>query len=68
MAREDADFLNVEPSTLAKIGSALVHAEELLSPGGHEFDLEAFRRLMEDKEVVAWLDSGRAMAMLPVKR
>lgn len=61
---------NVVPLPLqVKIGSALVqHADEFMSDNGHPFDLSAFRSLIENPEVAAWLAGLRAAALLPVKR
>ena len=58
----------LDPSTalLCKLGSIAVHAEELLSPTGHEYDLAALRTLLTDKEVTLWLK--RMGPFLPVKR
>lgn len=53
---------------LVKLGSAVVHAEELLSPGGHEFDKAAFEGLVNDPEVRMWINAMTKLAMLPVKR
>ena len=51
---------------LVKLGSIAVHADELTSPGGHDFDRVAMRQLIEDPDVVAWV---KAMgALLPRKR
>ena len=57
------------PATLlVKLGSALVHAQELTEPGAHHLDLEAFKGICADPEVVAWLEAMGALALLPVKR
>lgn len=53
---------------LSKLGSIAVHAEELTSPTGHDFDKIALDSLLSDPEVTEWLDGMRKMAMLPVKR
>lgn len=53
---------------LVKLGSIAVHADEALSVDGHDFDLAAFRQLIIDPEVAAWLSAMDAMAMLPKKR
>lgn len=53
---------------LCKLGSIAVHAEELLSPDGHEFDREVLRALLADEEVKAWLADMTKLAMVPVKR
>jgi hypothetical protein len=58
----------MQPSVtlLSKLGSAVVHAEELLSPHGHELDRTAFLALANDSEVRAWT---KAMGpLLPRKR
>jgi hypothetical protein len=55
-------------SLLIKLGSALVHAEEMTEPGAHELDLTAFRSLASDPEVVAWRERMDALALLPLKR
>lgn len=53
---------------LCKLGSIMVHAEELVSSDGHAFDREAMRTLTFDPEVVEWRKAMDAMALLPVKR
>lgn len=55
-------------SLQAKMGSIAVHAEEFISPGGHPFDRDALKSLLQDPEVREWLDNLRGMALLPVKR
>jgi hypothetical protein len=62
------DPLRVGVSMAVKLGSIAVHAEELLSPNRHEFDVEALRTLLEDAEVKEWLEAMGKMAFLPVKR
>lgn len=53
---------------LCKLGSIIVHAEELAAPGGHNFDRIALEGLVNDPEVVAWMAGMRDAAFLPVKR
>lgn len=53
---------------LAKIGSALVHAEELLSPEGHPFDADALRNALADPEVQSFIAELRLQALVPLKR
>lgn len=60
--------LSPGPSLLCKLGSIIVHAEELASPGGHPFDKHALDSLLADSSVVQWLAAMRFMSMLPVKR
>lgn len=63
-----ADPLKPSITLLAKIGSALVHADEMLSPDGHTFDRDALKGLITDPEVQAWIDAMNKMALLPKKR
>lgn len=63
-----SDVLNPSAGVLVKLGSIMVHAEEILSPGAHEFDLAALRQLLADPEVVAWRTEADRLALLPVKR
>ena len=60
--------LSPSASLLVKLGSALVHAEEMSEPGSHPLDLQAFQTLARDPEVVAWREAMDAMALLPKKR
>ncbi len=61
-------MLNPGPSLLCKLGSIIVHAEELASPDGHTFDRIALQSLLNDQEVKEWLAQMNAAAMLPRKR
>jgi hypothetical protein len=63
-----SDPLKPSASLLVKLGSIAVHAEELMSPGGHPFDRDALVTLYGDPEVIAWRAEMDSMAMLPVKR
>jgi hypothetical protein len=52
-----------------KLASLAVHADELLSQGGNvEFDGTAIRGILNDPEVVAYIESLRPYALLPEKR
>lgn len=62
------DPLKPSAALLCKLGSIIVHAEELASPTGHGFDKIALEQLMKDPEVAEWMAGMRSMAMLPVKR
>lgn len=62
------DPLKPDVATLTKLGSIARHAQELASPTGHAFDLEALRALLEDPDVVAWLEAADELALLPVAR
>lgn len=63
-----SDPLKPSASLLCKLGSIIVHCEELISPDGHPFDKHALETLASDKEVAEWMSVMRSMAMLPVKR
>lgn len=63
-----ADPLSPSAVLLTKLGSALVHAEELIEPGAHPFDLGSLKSLLADPEVVAWREGMDALARLPKKR
>lgn len=53
---------------LVKLGSIAVHAQEYLSPGGHEFDRVTLQSLISDREVCDWLRAMQGDALLPVVR
>jgi hypothetical protein len=51
---------------LVKLGSALVHADETLSPDGRNLDRDIFFSLLNDPEIQEWI---KAMGpLLPLKR
>lgn len=60
--------LNPSPNLLCKLGSIIVHADELLSPHGHHFDLAALQALIDDPEVAGWIAEMGEMALVPLKR
>lgn len=62
------EALHPDATTLAKLGSAIVHAEEFLSATGHNNDLVAFRAILSDPAIAEWLQVMTKAAMLPVKR
>lgn len=62
------EVLTPSPALLCKLVSAIVHAEELASPDGHEFDADALKQLLDDPEVRAWIDGMTAAGLAPVKR
>lgn len=53
---------------LCRLGSIAVHAEELLSPEGNDFDRTAINALLSDEEVRKWLSAMDELALLPLKR
>jgi cystathionine beta-lyase family protein involved in aluminum resistance len=62
------DPLKPSPALLCKLGSLIVHADELLSPSGHPYDRTAFVEGLKDAEVTEWINQMHAMSMLPRKR
>ncbi len=62
------DPLKPSAALLVKLGSIIVHAEELMSPSGHEYDRLAMQTAMQDAEVQEWLKAMDSMAFLPKKR
>lgn len=60
--------LKPELSLLVKLGSIVVHVEELLSPKGHPFDETAIRGLLSDPEVQEWLTKMDRMGFMPKPR
>lgn len=62
------DPLQPTPTLLIKLGSIAVHAEEFLSPDGHEYDKLALDQLLKDPEVTQWRQLMDTQAFLPKKR
>lgn len=62
------DPLKPTLSLLTKLGSLVVHMEEIMSPTGHVFDRAAIEQLLNDTEVKFWLARMDDLALLPVKR
>lgn len=63
-----SDPLKPSASLLCKLGSIVVHAEELISSNGHAFDRHALEQLTTDLDVMEWRAQMDAMAMIPKKR
>jgi hypothetical protein len=61
------DCLKPKPSVLAKIGSIIVHIEEIIDHG-HAFDVIAMQGLLKDSEIQEWLGEMRKFALIPEKR
>lgn len=62
------DLVNPPLSLLIKLGSIAVHVEEMLSPGGHEFDKASIESLLSDPEVKEWIKGMSDLAFMPQKR
>jgi hypothetical protein len=56
------------PALLCKLASVAVHADELMSPDGHQFDKAALETVLRDAEVIEWLAAMTKAGMAPVKR
>lgn len=63
-----SDTLKPGVALLCKLASIAVHAQEMLSPKGHDFDRRALLSALDDAEVLAWLAEMTKMAMAPVRR
>lgn len=55
-------------SLLCKLGSIARHVEELYGPQGSSVDAAAAQALLEDPEVVEWMEEMDAVGLLPVMR
>lgn len=53
---------------LIKLGSLIVHYQEMTSHKGHLFDKKAIESLEQDPEVIAWFAAMNKLAFLPVRR
>lgn len=63
------DPLKPSLALLVKLGSIVIHMDELLHPvKGHVFDKYALDSLASDPDVQEWIQQMNKMAMLPVKR
>lgn len=62
------DVLKPSAQLLIKLGSIIVHQEELLSANAHYMDKSALDSLMADEEVKEWMKEMNKMALLPLKR
>lgn len=65
---DKADCLKPPISLLVKLGSISVHVEEMLSATGHAFDLDTLKYLLQDKEIINWINEMNKLALLPVTR
>lgn len=62
------EALHPSPALLAKLGSIIVHADEMLSTDGHAFDRVALHSVLHEADVIEWLAAMGDLAMIPVKR
>lgn len=62
------DMLKPSASLLCKLASIAVHADEMASDDGHEFDRVALTSALTDPEVVEWIAAMSAAALAPRKR
>lgn len=68
MTKTNDPTKDVEVTVLIKLGSIAIHAEEMMSPKGHEFDRIALNGLLADPEIKQWLAAMDRLAFLPKKR
>jgi hypothetical protein len=64
----EADPLHPDAVLLSKLGSIVIHTEEVLGSDGQVVDVAALKGLCEDPDVVEWLEQMGNLALLPVKR
>lgn len=63
-----SDALNPSPALLCKLGSIVVHVDEMLSVHGHDYDRIAIKNILSDPDIKLWISEMEKMAMVPVKR
>lgn len=68
MPIKPADMTKPPLALLVKLGSIAIHAKELISPDGHQFDRIALETLLADRDVQLWLQDMDTAAMLPKMR
>lgn len=64
----EKDVLKPSAQLIIKLGSIIVHQQELHSANGHYMDQYALDTLLEDKQVKEWMTEMDKMGFLPVKR
>lgn len=67
MSKSDGP-LKPSAQLLTKLGSIVVHADEMLSTKGHHFDLATLKSLLQDPQVKEWIGQMDALALVPKKR
>lgn len=67
-SRDPRGLAAIDLSLACKLGSIVVHADEMMSADGHAFDRVAIQQLISDPEVSAWIGEMQKQAMVPVKR
>lgn len=68
MGRSSTNALNPEPALIVKLGSLIVHYQELTGPRPSELDKVAIDSLLGDPDVTEWFDAMNKLALLPLKR
>jgi hypothetical protein len=53
---------------IVKLGSIIIHYQEMTSSKGHAFDRIALDSLLNDPEVKTWFAKMHTLALLPEKR
>lgn len=62
------DPLSPTVRLLCKLGSFVVHLEEINTPGGNFYDAAAIDALLADPELREWIKAMQKLALVPVKR
>ena len=64
----EVDLLRPSTAILCALVSAIIHADEFMSPNGHRHDLIAFRVCLERPDLQAWIAGMVKAGFEPVKR
>lgn len=68
MKSKNDPLKNPSITLLVKLGSIVVHIDEMLSDTGHHFDIGVIQSLLLDSEVKLWIAGMSKLALLPTKR
>ncbi len=60
--------LHPEVPLLCKLGSIVMHVDELFSDDSHAFDKIALEQLMKDPDVQEWILEMDGLSLIPKKR
>jgi hypothetical protein len=61
-------MLSPSAALLCKLASVAVHADEMLSADGHDFDRAALKAVLSDPEVIGWVEAMTDASLAPRKR
>ena len=60
--------LKPDAKLLCKLGSIVIHIEELISSKGHPYDKSSLLGLLADEDINNWLTQMDKLALIPKKR